>query len=552
MVKRQGGEAPFSSSISRDLDATTAGLVERRRGPDTCKPRGMLGSSTRQVHVYGRKGRTRVVQDAPSVLEEQAPPSTPPRKTTLPPTRGLFTGVDFRSTWDAWVHSPRETFASKVSTPWKQWAKGSSHARTPLRPKSANAQALCDTLEDLSLEDRGVASLLRRVQQSHPLDFEQLLTDLAPTYEKVGEASYSEVYRCTSSGAILKVIPLDMGTEHAGIALSSPDSVDREVAMIYALSHASHPCAHHFVQLQRAHVVRGAYPSALLRAWDTFKAEQASRSENARPSVLPSTQLYGVIVMNDAGQELEGLSLRGWVERAAVFWQVACAVAFAEHTCSFEHRDLHMGNILVRRDASQPASDVGALSALWRTYAPDRTGVHATIIDYSLSRMELDGQTVAYDFSDASLFAGRGDAQYDVYRHMRRLVSEDWQGHAPMTNVLWLQFVLQRMLAMHAPPDDEPGTAAAHAYDLLVQAEQLAHEAIEHAQRHVPQRRVSTRSKRRSIQRSHDAWKVLPDAHRPRITSTWTWLQALLPYVEVSEACADAGWLAERGGAAGS
>jgi len=45
---------------------------------------------------------------------------------------------------------------------------------------------------------------------------------------------------------------------------------------------------------------------------------------------------------------------------------------------------------------------------------------------------------------------------------------------------------------------------------------------------------------------------VLPDAHRPRITSTWTWLQALLPYVEVAEACADAGGLAERGGAAGS
>ena len=196
----------------------------------------MLGSSTRQVHVYGRKGRTRVVHDAPSVLEDQAPPSTPPRKTIVPPTRGLFTGVDFRSTWDAWVHSPRETFSSKVSTPWKQWAKGSSQARTPLRPKSTNTQALCDTLKDVSLEDHGLASLLRRVQQSQPLDFEQLTADLASTYQKVGEASYSEVYRCMSSGAILKVIPLDMGTEHAGIALSSPDSVDREVAMIYALS----------------------------------------------------------------------------------------------------------------------------------------------------------------------------------------------------------------------------------------------------------------------------------------------------------------------------
>lgn len=495
----------------------------------------MLGSSTRQVHVYGRKGRTRVVHDTPSVLEEHAPPSTPPRKAIMPPTRGLFTGVDFRSTWDSWVHSPRETFTSKVSTPFKQWAKGSVQARTPLQPKSTNTQALCDTMEDLSLEDQGLVSLLRRVQQSKPLDFEQLTRDLAPTFQKVGEASYSEVYWCTSTGAIIKVIPLDMGAEHTGIALSSPDSVDREVAMIYALSHASHPCAQHFVQLQRAHVVRGAYPSALLQAWDTFKWEQASRSENARPSILPPTQLYGVIVMNDAGQELESLPLRDWVERAAVFWQVACAVAFAEHTSSFEHRDLHMGNILVRRVAAQAASDEGELSPLWRPYAPDRTGVHATIIDYSLSRMDLDGEVVAYDFADASLFAGRGDAQYDVYRQMRHLVSEDWQGHAPMTNVLWLQFVLQRMLAMHAPPDDEQGAAASHAYDLLVQAEQLAHDAIEHEQRHVPKRRVSTRSKRRSIQRSHDAWKVLPDAHRPRITSAWTWLHTLLPYVEVSE-----------------
>lgn len=101
-----------------------------------------------------------------------------------------------------------------------------------------------------------------------------------------------------------------------------------------------------------------------------------------------------------------------------------------------QHRDLHLGNILVHcvdRTAQSPSSSAKRLEEV---YAPSRVGVRATIIDYTLSRMDVGSATLAYDFRDASLFEGQGDVQYQVYRDMRTLVAGEWRGYAPITNVL--------------------------------------------------------------------------------------------------------------------
>ena len=119
---------------------------------------------------------------------------------------------------------------------------------------------------------------------------------------------------------------------------------------------------------------------------------------------------------------------------------------------------------------------------------------------------------------------------------MRSLVADQWTAHVPMTNVLWLQFVLQRLLATNAPPlnETEHGSET-KAYDLLVHAEQLAHEALEsERRRQMPQRRMSTRSKRRSTQRARDALQSTPDkmittfTPPPCISSAWTWIETVV------------------------
>lgn len=70
----------------------------------------------------------------------------------------------------------------------------------------------------------------------------------------------------------------------------------------------------------------------------------------------------------------------------------------------------------------------------------EKSGVRATIIDVSLSRLlepAADPPLVlAYDFADESIFTGEGDAQFDVYRAMRTLTQGRWEAWHPRTNVL--------------------------------------------------------------------------------------------------------------------
>ena len=147
---------------------------------------------------------------------------------------------------------------------------------------------------------------------------------------------------------------------------------------------------------------------------------------------------------------------------------------------------------------------------------PDRnlgfTGVETTLIDYTLSRADLDsaqddektpqnGSVAYYDLAkDPSIFEGDGEAdyQYDIYRHMRAAVmygdpvskrpsqakkrapkgskksrrqdhddqpeqrgmqSSQWRAHHPLTNLVWLHFLLYKLTeqlgewpSSHTPP----------------------------------------------------------------------------------------------------
>lgn len=315
---------------------------------------GMLPSSTRQIHVYGRKGRTRVVQDA-RPLDENGQDATPPHAAPPPPTKSLFTGLDLH-TWSAWVQHPREAFTHQVATPIRRWATGEASAlssptpspRPPLQSRDNDEASgdLSQALADLTLTDMPdtLHQLLHRVHQDDPIGFTAQIDTLVGEHSvtKIGEASFSEVYQYTTPNDatyVIKVIPLEHGPSmRSGPALSPISSVDREVAVTAALGTLTEPWATHFVRLVSAHVVRGAYSSRLLQAWDAFAVAHPDRCENVRPSVLPATQMYALLVMEHAGTELERLPLRSWVERAAVFFQVACALAHAEQETQFEVR----------------------------------------------------------------------------------------------------------------------------------------------------------------------------------------------------------------------
>lgn len=352
-----------------------------------------------------------------------------------------------------------------------------------------------DSVESETSSSQALTKLLKIAGQTVPLDFTEFLDhfkkdDLetlsnhskpppkrskmrtaqrtALKYRKISEASYSEVYGI--GDVVLKIVPLaaEMDVESSletsdfeedGPYKSSPLSVLKEVLITRATGDASDG----FIKLLKVYIVTGKYPKTLLREWDEFKRERGS--ESTRPDTFTERQLYGIVVLPNAGIDLESYILAGphpemgstdvsksasgknshaWRDAAEIFWQVATALAGAEEKLRFEHRDLHWGQIVVRKAA-----------------VDDRSGAKmvVTIIDLGLSRIETGGK-VEFSHIEDEVFTGRGvvsnqdagddeteaDYQFDVYRMMRHHNGNEWMPFRPLTNVMWLHYLSQKLL----------------------------------------------------------------------------------------------------------
>ncbi|KAL3118851.1 hypothetical protein niasHT_008198 [Heterodera trifolii] len=128
------------------------------------------------------------------------------------------------------------------------------------------------------------------------------------------------------------------------------------------------------------------HQNKLLKAWDAFKKAKPELSENERPGIYDDEYLHFIIIgLSYGGKDLEA------------------------YTVHLPRKKINVGS----------------------------NGVRASIIDFSIS------QDVSFfvDLSqDTSLFAQNGvsdggDYQYDVYRMMKMVASENWSSFWPQTNV---------------------------------------------------------------------------------------------------------------------
>lgn len=93
-------------------------------------------------------------------------------------------------------------------------------------------------------------------------------------------------------------------------------------------------------------------------------------------------------------------------------------MAVAENELKFEHRDLHWGNILVN---TVDKTKVLRFHLNGKEIEVETCGIEATIIDFTLSRIEFDGVVIFNDLSlDNELFAAQGDYQFEIYRLMQK------------------------------------------------------------------------------------------------------------------------------------
>jgi serine/threonine-protein kinase haspin len=84
-------------------------------------------------------------------------------------------------------------------------------------------------------------------------------------------------------------------------------------------------------------------------------------------------------------------------------------------------------------------------------------GVSCSIIDYTFSRVgKNDTDAIYRPYDDDSYFQGEGDYQFEIYRLMRDVVTDEgrdepddhsaWKRFRPMTNIYWLHYLILKLL----------------------------------------------------------------------------------------------------------
>ncbi|KAI8960182.1 hypothetical protein F5Y11DRAFT_330745 [Daldinia sp. FL1419] len=318
--------------------------------------------------------------------------------------------------------------------------------------------------------------------------------DICPSGDKIvkiAEASYAEVYRVTNERgtSIIKVIRMESPIKAQTKAQQKAGLVDEEPHFESDLIGelkisewlADIPG---FVVYKERYIVQGKACKELLETHQAFH-RKLKRQDPDRLQFYPSPSRYLdgtkflVVELGDAGIALEDFRLDSADQLWDVFFHVVIALARAEAHIEFEHRDLHEGNLCIRKVAEPtPAKDRGGSNCF------GFSGLEVTILDYGLSRARAtykgeDSQPIAYDLErDLSIFTSEHAPQCEVYRRMRSFMLRGdrvclpptshktpyesgnygqicWDQHEPYTNVLWLAYIYQWMVKHFKGPKKE-------------------------------------------------------------------------------------------------
>ncbi|XP_003912160.1 serine/threonine-protein kinase haspin [Papio anubis] len=327
---------------------------------------------------------------------------------------------------------------NKTSGALSSWHSSSMYLLSPLNTLSISNKKASDA-----------EKVYGECNQKGPVPFSHCLpTEKLQCCEKIGEGVFGEVFRTIADHApvAIKIIAIEGPDLVNGSHQKTFEEILPEIIISKELSLLSGEVCNRtegFIGLNSVHCVQGSYPPLLLKAWDHYHSTKGSA--NDRPDFFKDDQLFIVLEFEFGGTDLEQMKtkLSSLATAKSILHQLTASLAVAEASLRFEHRDLHWGNVLLKKTSLKELHYTlnGKSSTI-----PTR-GLQVSIIDYTLSRLERDGIVVFCDVSmDEDLFTGDGDYQFDIYRLMKKENNNCWGEYHPYSNVLWLHYLTDKIL----------------------------------------------------------------------------------------------------------
>ncbi|XP_050018779.1 serine/threonine-protein kinase haspin [Alexandromys fortis] len=246
--------------------------------------------------------------------------------------------------------SPSRSFLSECSAPLTMNRTVSSC--------HSSSMYLLSPLKTLQVTDKK-SSYAEKVygecNQEGPIPFNDCLsTEKLERCQKIGEGVFGEVFQIITdqTPVALKVIAIEGPDLVNGSHQKTFEEILPEIIISKELSLLSDEVYNRtegFIGLNSVHCVQGPYPPLLLKAWDNYNSTK--KSANDRPDFFQEDQLFIILEFEFGGVDLEQMQTKLsslWTAKS-ILHQVTASLAVAEASLHFEHRDLHWGNVLLKK-----------------------------------------------------------------------------------------------------------------------------------------------------------------------------------------------------------
>ncbi|GFS50629.1 hypothetical protein NPIL_247691 [Nephila pilipes] len=276
--------------------------------------------------------------------------------------------------------------------------------------------------------------------------------------KKICEGAYGEIYSFSNvdgTRRILKCIPINgkhpmSSYQNISLVMAVPDIISSK--LLSDLNEGSIYVAPNFPMIYSINLVQDRFPELLMTAWWDYKNGPDRLKDptgHPQPDKYPEQQLFLTIESSYCGEPLTRNILQNAWLGVSIMSQIVSALAVAEAAYNFEHRDLHLENILVQ--------NTKAVSLKYtmqnKHFSVQTIGYHIFIIDFTLSRIYHDKNVYCIEL-DGIIKKCESKEPVDniwfdhmsMYKIMAEYSKSQWDKYMPITNIIWLKHINENIL----------------------------------------------------------------------------------------------------------